>query len=204
MPRNILFGLIAAVAAALGLATGALLLSPKAVPIDSGTVLDSPRPLPDFALTGDNGQPFTPANLQGRWTLAFPGFTSCPDVCPATFALLDTVVKKLGPAGENLDVLLISVDPERDTPERLGRFVQHFNPRFRAATGPNAQLDALAAAMSFVYVKVPGSTPETYTMDHSTALMLINPDGQLAAFFTAPHRPDVLAADLKTLLGKTG
>lgn len=201
MPRHILIGLIAAVAAALGLAVGAILLKPKAVSIASGTLLQTPRALPDFALTGDDGLPFTPQAFAGKWTVVFAGFTYCPDICPGTLTLLKTVKAKLGPQGERLQVLFLSVDPGRDTPERLKTYVQFFDPGFRAATAPDAELEKLARAMSFVYAKVPGETPDSYTMDHSTALMLINPQGQLAGFFTAPLKIEPLSADLARILG---
>ena len=200
MPRQIRLGLVAAIAAALGLAIGVMLLKPKNVEIQSGTLLETPRPLPPFTLTGDDGQPFTNASLTGHWTLVFAGFTSCPDVCPTTLTLLKGVMADLGARTQALKVLLLSVDPARDTPERLAHYVHYFDPRFTGATGSEAQLEALSRAMSFVYAKVPGATPDTYTMDHSASLMLINPQGQLAGFFTPPHRRQALVVDLNTLL----
>lgn len=202
MPRNILFGLVAALAAALGLAVGAILLKPKTTPIASGTLLDNPRPLPAFSLTGQDGQPFTNQSLVGKWTVVFAGFTYCPDICPGTLTLLKAVKAKLGPQADRLQVLFLSVDPGRDTPERLKTYVQFFDPAFLAATAPDAELEKLARAMSFVYAKVPGETADSYTMDHSTALMLINPQGQLAGFFTAPLQVDPLSADLSSILGR--
>ena len=130
----------------------------------------------------------------------FAGFTTCPDICPTTLTLMKAVMDDLGPDAQKVQMLLLSIDPERDTPERLKSYVQYFDPRFKGATAPNTELDKLARAMSFVYTKVPGATPETYTMDHSSALMLVNPKGELAGFFTAPHRREALVADLKGLL----
>lgn len=201
MPRNVLFGLIAAVAAALGLAVGAMLLQPKSINIASGTLLQTPRALPAFSLTDQDGQVFDNARLNGHWTLVFAGFTYCPDICPGTLTLLKAVKAKLGPEAAKLQVLFLSVDPARDTPERLKTYVQFFDPGFLAATAPDAELEKLARGMSFVYAKVPGATPDSYTMDHSTALMLVNPQGQLAGFFTAPLKAESLSADLKTILG---
>lgn len=200
IPAPLRFGLIAAFAAALGLAAGVVFMKPKAVSIESGTLLQPPRELPAFTLTDFDGKPFTNANLQGHWTIVFAGFTTCPDICPSTLTLMKGVIGDLGSRAGEVKLLLLSVDPERDTPERLKNYMQYFDPRFTAATGPNTELDKLARAMSFVYTKVPGATPETYTMDHSAALMLINPEGQLAGFFTAPHRRAALVADLTDLL----
>jgi protein SCO1/2 len=97
--------------------------------------------------------------------------------------------------------VFLSVDPERDTPESLERYVHYFNPRFRGITGPNAELDRLQPQLGFVYVKVPGPSPESYTMDHSAALILINPQAQVAGYFTPPLRADALAQDLSTVIG---
>lgn len=202
IPAPLRFGLIAALAAALGLLLGVVMMKPKAVSIESGTLLQPPRELPAFALIGIDSQPFTNTSLQGHWTIVFVGFTTCPDVCPATLTTMKKVMANLGAEASAVQMLLLSIDPERDTPEKLKNYVQYFDPRFVAATGPNSELDKLGRAMSFVYTKVPGATPETYTMDHSTALMLINPEGQLAGFFTPPFRHDAMAADLTALLKK--
>ncbi|MES2684859.1 MAG: SCO family protein [Pseudomonadota bacterium] len=202
IPASLRFGLVAAVAAALGLTLGVMLMKPKALSIESGTLLQPPRELPAFTLTDLNNQPFTNASLQGHWTVVFAGFTTCPDVCPTTLTLMKNVLAELGPLASEVQMLLLSIDPERDTPEKLKSYVQYFDPRFLGATGPNQELDKLARAMSFVYAKVPGSTPETYTMDHSSALMLINPQGQLAGFFTTPHVKKPLASDLSNLIKK--
>ena len=202
IPAPLRFGLIAALAAALGLTLGVLFMQPKAISIESGTLLQPARALPAFALTDAEGRPLTNASLQGHWTIVFAGFTTCPDVCPTTLTLLKNVLADLGPLADRVQVLLLSVDPERDTPEKLKSYVHYFDPRFTGATGPTEELDKLARAMSFVYAKVPGATPETYTMDHSAALMLGDPQGQLAGFFTAPHRRAALAADLTTVLKK--
>ena len=202
IPASLRFGLIAAIAAALGLTLGVMFMKPKAVSIESGTLLQPPRELPAFSLTDINNQPFTNASLQGHWTVIFAGFTTCPDVCPSTLTLMKGVLADLGPLASEVQMLLLSIDPERDTPEKLKNYVQYFDTRFFGATGPTTELDKLARGMSFVYAKVPGATPETYTMDHSSALMLINPQGQLAGFFTAPHVKKTLASDLSNLIKK--
>lgn len=202
IPAPLRFGMIAAFAAAMGLALGLVFMKPKAVSIDSGTLLQPPRALPAFALTDEEGQPFTNQRLEGRWTVVFVGFATCPDVCPATLTTMKTVMEGLGPLADNMQMLLLSIDPERDTPERLKSYVEYFDQRFIAATGSTDELDKLGRAMSFVYTKVPGATPETYTMDHSSALMLLNPQGQLAGFFTPPFAKPAMVADLTALLKK--
>ena len=187
-------------AAVLGALAARLWLAPAQPALQSGTLLATPRSIGDFSLTGDDGQPFTRGNLIGRWNLIFTGFTHCPDVCPTTLSLLKSTVSRLGPGSERLQVVFLSVDPERDTPTALAQYVHYFNPRFRAATAANAELDRLAPQLGFVYAKVPGPTPDSYTMDHSAALILINPRGELAGYFTPPFAAETLAADLQSLL----
>jgi protein SCO1 len=130
----------------------------------------------------------------------FVGFTHCPDICPNTLGLLKSVYRQLEAQQKSLQVVLLSVDPERDTPETLARYVQHFDPSFIGATGAKAELDKLGAAMGFVYMKSPGATAETYNVDHSSALILINPDGQVAGYFTQPLKIEPLVADLGKLI----
>ncbi|MDP9143071.1 MAG: SCO family protein [Pseudomonadota bacterium] len=168
--------------------------------ISSGTLLQQPRALPTFALTDEKGQAFTPASLLNHWTLMFPGFTYCPDVCPTTLGLLKTVQARLGDQGARLQVVLFSIDPQRDTPEVLQRYVSFFSPDFKGVTTPEPGLQQLAAALGVAYIKVPGDVEGNYTMDHSSALILINPQGQLAGYFTPPFQVDALVKDLESLL----
>lgn len=205
--KAISLGLVAAVAAVAGLVTASFFYKPDASPgieggiqIASGTLLPSPRAIPEFTLNGTDGQPFSKASLAGQWSVIFVGFTHCPDICPNTLGLLKTVYRQLDTQNKPLQVVLLSVDPERDTPETLQRYVQHFDPSFVGATGAKAELDKLGAAMGFVYMKSAGSTPETYNIDHSSALILINPDGQVAGYFTQPLKIEPLVADLGKLI----
>lgn len=205
--KALALGLVAAIAAVAGLVAAHFVLQPdgvQRVELASGTLLPVPRAIPEFSLEGIDGQPFDKARLEGRWTIVFVGFTQCPDVCPNTLALLGTVHRQLAEQGKSLQVVLLSVDPERDTPQALRGYVQHFDPSFLGATGPTRELDKLGAAMGFVYMKAPGATPETYTIDHSSALILVNPQAQVAGYFTQPLRVDPLVADLSGLLGAGG
>ena len=184
-----------------GLVTAALISSPKTASIHSGTLLKAPRPLPEFQLTDQDGQPFTRESLTGHWTLVFPGFTYCPDVCPTTLGLLKQVEAKLGKKAERLQIVLFSVDPERDTPETLKRYVQFFSPRFVGVTTAEPQLKQMAQTLGVAYIKVAGDTPESYTMDHSAALILIDPEARIAGYFTPPHQLDALVDDLNQVIG---
>jgi len=191
---------IAVTAAVLGLAAASILLRPPAVEIKSGTLLSQPRQLPEFNLKNDSGQPFTLASVQGHWTILFPGFTSCPDVCPTTLAFLKNLTGKLGTEGHHFNVVFISVDPDRDTPERLANYVHFFNPAFVGVTAKEPELGRFTQSMGIAYAKVKGNTPETYTMDHTAALVLVDPKGRIAAYFTPPHKMDEMSADLINIM----
>lgn len=196
-------GLLAAFAVLAGIIVGAVLLKPQTITLASGTLLKTPREIVDFSLADASGQPFTKASLAGHWTVVFPGFTFCPDVCPTTLATLKAVLTQLDPAeAAALRVVLLSVDPKRDVPEKLGAYVHAFSPDFIGVSGSTAELDRLGASIGFVYTKVPGATPETYTIDHSAELILIGPDQRLHGYMTPPYHVPALVADLKTLLSK--
>jgi protein SCO1/2 len=199
----LLFSLIAAAAVLAGLAIGGLWLTPAPVKLASGDLLDPPRPVADFTLTGDDSKPFTRSDLLGHWSLVYVGYTFCPDVCPTTLMLLKNVEKDLGASAGELQVVFLSVDPARDTPERLAAYVHYFSPDFRAATGPDAVLETLAKNLGFAYDKVPGKTPDSYLMDHSAALILIDPQARVAGYLVPPFQAQTLAGDLRRVLGKS-
>ncbi|MDR3416243.1 MAG: SCO family protein [Nevskia sp.] len=201
--RVLTWSLLAAFAVLFGIAAGMVLLHTDARPIRSGTLLERPRPVPDFALTGSDGKPFTKADLLGHWDVVYVGYTHCPDVCPTTLALLKAVAAGLGDDRKRLRVVFLSIDPERDTPETLAQYTHYFNPDFLAATGSNEQLDALGSKLGFVYQKVPGETPQSYLMDHSSALILIDPKGEVAGYLTPPFKTEDLVGDLKQLVERT-
>ena len=189
-----------AFAVLLGIAAGMFVLRPQVVSITSGTLLKTPRAIDDFQLGSASGLPFTRADLAGHWTVVFAGFTFCPDVCPTTLTELKAVNARLGDAAKDVRFLFLSVDPERDTPEKIGKYVAFFDPAFLGATGEPAALEKLGANLGFVYAKVPGATPDSYTIDHSTALILIDPQARIAGYLTPPFKPDVMAADLKAIV----
>lgn len=149
-------------------------------------VLDMPRDPGPFALVDHRGEPFTPADLQGHWTLLFFGFTQCPDVCPTTMAFLDRFHEALeGTEVEDTDVVMVSVDPARDTPERLAGYVPYFNETFTGVTGEFLDLFRFATNLNAPFRKVPGQGDD-YLVDHSANVVLINPRGHYHGFFRAP------------------
>jgi protein SCO1/2 len=143
-----------------------------------------------------------PANFfAGHWTLVFFGFTHCPDICPTTLATLAQVKGKLAdlPAAEQPRVLLVTVDPERDTPDRLGLYVRHFDPAFLSASGTPESIAAAAAAFGVPYAKV--TLPEGgYTMDHGSGLFVVGPEGGMVAYLSARHDASVISSDYRVIV----
>lgn len=165
------------------------------------TVLPLPRALPAFNLIDHAGMPFGPDRLAGHWTFLFFGFTHCPDVCPTTLTTLATAVHALDdlPPEQRPHVVLVSVDPERDTSEILARYVTAFDPSFLGVTGEPGAIATFAEALGIAHAKVP--LPEGgYTVDHTAAVLLLDPAGRLAAVFTPPHRGATIARDYRTIL----
>ena len=193
--------LLAAGLAGIGLGRLFLALEPSAtieVALESGTWLSPPRPLPAFELVDQDNQLAGPGRFQGRWTLVFFGFTRCPEACPTTLAKLRTVRRTLAaslPVEQVPTVLLVSVDPERDTPSVLKTYLAGFDPDFAGLTGDPEAVRSFATALGVPYQKIP--MEGDYMMDHSTAIMLVNPAGLLVALFSAPHDADVLIRDFR-------
>ena len=161
--------------------------------LTSGTWFPQPRPVENFTLTDEAGQPFTLAQLQGQPTLVFFGFTHCPDVCPTTLAKLAQVAKAAAVPG--LRVLLVTVDPARDKPEQLLQYVHAFDHQFRGATGEQAQIEHLAREFGVAIARVDLGGGE-YTMDHSAAVFLLDAQARRVAVFTPPFEIAPFAADL--------
>ena len=198
--RILLFATVAFVGGLLA-ARAMMVESPQIPPLERAVRLPEAPPLPDVALVDETGAPFDVGRLQGRYTYVFFGYASCPDICPTTLVTLASARRALHglPADVQPDVLLVSVDPARDDPARLAPYVRHFDPDFHAVTGSDAQLARLARALGAAYTRV--SLPDgSYTMDHSSGLFLIGPDGRLVASSGAPHDATVIARDFRTLV----
>jgi protein SCO1 len=168
--------------------------------LQAGVAVTPPAALPDFSLLDQHARPFTEASLRGRWSLIFPGFTHCPDICPTTLAILNETQALLGTKASELQVVLLSVDPQRDTPGKLALYLEFFNPAFIGVTGEQEQLQRLYTGLGVQHIRIPGAAGE-YSVDHSAALLLVDPDGRLAGYFTPPFDAESLAADLGLMLG---
>ncbi len=170
---------------------------PRAIALQSGTALSPARPLPDFQLLRQDGGAASRNEFLGRWTLVFFGFTHCPEVCPTTLAMLSGVRKALDavvPAGDLPGIALFSVDPERDTPAVLDAYLASFGTGFRGYTGRPEAMRKFATALGVPYQRTPMMDGE-YMVDHSTAILLINPQAEIAALFQAPQESAKLQAD---------
>ena len=132
-----------------------------------------------FTLTDHNGKPRSLEDFRGQVVVMFFGFTHCPDVCPTTLAELAGAVNKLGPAGEKVQVLLVTIDPERDTPELLAKYVTAFNPKFLALRGNAEQTARVAKEFKVIYQKVAGPQAQNYSVDHSAGSYIFDRQGRL-------------------------
>jgi protein SCO1/2 len=193
--------LIAALAAGLGLWFGARMLGGPP-PLQAALLYPVPRALAEFHLARSDNTPLTLADWKGRWTVAFFGYTNCPDVCPTTLATFKQVWKQLDPgSAQKLRFDFISVDPARDTPEQLARYVGYFSPDFTAATGSEIELTALTHSLGLVYSQNKADNGD-YTVDHSASAVIIDPQGRQVGMFRPPFEAAKIAADLSTLAGK--
>lgn len=154
----------------------------------------------DFSLEDPDGKRRTLADFRGKAVVVFFGYTQCPDVCPATLATLAEAMKRLGADADRVQVLFVTVDPERDTPELLKQYVPAFDPRFLGLRGDADATARTAKEFRIIYQKVPGATPGTYTMDHSAGSYVFDPQGRLRLFVSNGQGPDVYTHDLRELL----
>jgi len=153
----------------------------------------------DFALTDPAGQPRTLADYRGKAVAVFFGYTQCPDVCPTTLAAFAEATRSLGADADKVQVVFITVDPDRDTAALLAQYVPAFDPRFVGLRGDAAATERVAREFKVIYQKVPGTAPDRYTMDHSAGVFLFDRAGRLRVYESSAD-PAVLAHDLRTLL----
>jgi len=156
----------------------------------------------ELSLTDQNGKPRTLADFRGKVVVLFFGYTHCPDVCPTTLAELSQVMKRLGSDADRVQVLFVTVDPERDSPAALSQYVTAFDPRFLGLLGDAAATRLAAKEFKVFYEKHKGPAPGEYTVDHSAGTYVIDPEGRLR-LFVGYGKPDAgLARDIRTLLNE--
>jgi protein SCO1/2 len=200
----LLAALVALISAAAGFSLWKLKQEGPATMTAALRILPEPRVLADFGLVDQDGEPFSLQRLNGKWSLLFFGFTHCPDVCPSALYDLHQVNQAVAASGGDkaaYQVIFVSVDPERDSPQRLKEYADYFDPDFLAVTGSPEQLAALSKQIGVAYriePHEPGS--DEYTVDHSASIMLTDPRGRLHGVFPAPHDADKMVHDLLALL----
>jgi len=154
----------------------------------------------ELALDGHDGRPRTLADFRGKAVLVFFGYTHCPDVCPTTLADAAQALKALGKDADRVQVLFVTVDPERDTPAVLSKYVPAFDPRFLGMHGDAAAIQKAAKEFKIFYEKRPGKAPGEYTMDHSGQSYVFDPQGRIRLLLRHDRLSQDLAEDLRTLL----
>jgi protein SCO1/2 len=170
------------------------------------TVLGEPRDIQPFTLIDDTGKNFDNRSLKGRWTFMFFGYTHCPDVCPTTLSVLNSVAHKLETPENRVQFVFVSIDPERDPPEKLRQYVSSFNGTFIGATGTAETINTLTRQVGVIYTRAtersgsdnPGK--DNYLIDHSASVLLFDPAGRFHAVFTPPLNATDMAGDFILLL----
>lgn len=165
-----------------------------------GTQFDPIRPVTDFTLTNQDGQPVRLSDYRGKLVVLFFGYTHCPDVCPTTLARLNRVMRELGDEAKGLQVLFVSVDPERDTPARLKQFLSHFNSAFVGLTGQAEEVAAVNMAFGVYVKKEEVGSAAGYLVTHTARIYVIDRQGRLVLTFPADAAVQDIAADLRYLL----
>ncbi len=187
--------------------------------LDGSMVLSPPKELPEFIFEHRDMGKFSAENLKGKWSLFFFGYTHCPDVCPTELFMLSEVMRKIEKNPESVaevpQVVFVSVDPQRDTPDSLQEYAGYYHQSFIGTTGEQESVDILARAMGTMYERVyylngkqllideeegvPEGVENSYLINHSASIFLVNPEGDMHAVFSAPHNPDVMVKDLATI-----
>lgn len=203
--RRTVIVIVGFIAVTLGLVTHKILsprvLSEAELAANGAVVFEKPRQIAEFELLDEHGQPFTLDDLRGQWSVLFFGFTTCPDICPTTLATLSRWHKMLdAKIAANTQVVMVSVDPARDTPERLQPYIDYFNPDFAGVTGEFLPIKRLADNLNVAFNKVP--LGEDYTVDHSGYLILVNPNGHYHGFMRPPFHPDAMRLVFQSIVSQ--
>lgn len=190
-----------------GIAASVVWHRPVAAPIlATGTFLRPSRALTDFTLIDQQGKAFGSANLRGRWSMLFFGYTNCPDFCPTTLATLAAMKKRLRAANAAVlpQVIFVSVDARRDTPAQLAKYVPYFDPEFIGLTGADQPSVEAVAKQLGVAVIIQPAAGGGYTVDHSGFIFVLDPDGRIAAILTGPFSAAALQADFQSIVAARG
>jgi protein SCO1 len=197
MKRQTLFFLLTVVLLLVGIGIFQLTLPPTL----NGGVIDPPKPMPDFELESASG-PVRLSDFRGKIVALYFGYLSCPDVCPTTLGAMREALNQLGEKAEKVQVLFVSVDSGRDTPEKARDYATNFHPNFIGLTGSKTQIDAVTHDFGIFYLINLPDENGFYTVDHTATVQLLDPAGNLIMTWPYGLQPDEMASDLKVLMGR--
>ena len=199
-PRQFITGIALGLALAAGTFVALRMQAPSEP--ESALILPAPNPVPEFSLLNQDGMPIDQTVFEGQWDLVFFGFTHCPDVCPTTLQVLAAAKAALQEKGQSPlpRIVLVSVDPERDSPEVLKQYVDYFGAGNLGITGTLDEITKLTSGLG-IYFEKHASDGEDYAVDHSAAVLVINPDGGFEALFSGPHVVENYIHDLPIVMG---
>lgn len=167
-----------------------------------GSQIEPPKAMPDFTLPSQNG-PVSLSSFRGKYVVLYFGYTTCPDICPATSAALKAALNQLGDQASQVQVIFISVDYKRDTPEKLFNYLQNFSPNFIGLAGTEAQTDQVTHDFGIFYqLNTPDPATGAYSVDHTATILVLNRQGALTLTWSYDQQPDEMASDLRNLLQK--
>jgi protein SCO1/2 len=188
----------------LGVGAALLWRHPPAAPtLEIGTSISPRRALADFSLIDHRGQAFGPKNLRGHWSMLFFGYANCPEFCPTTLTTLAAMMKRLRASGAAVlpQVIFISVDAQRDTPQQLAKYVPYFDPEFIGVTAADQPtIEAVAREFGVAVMIEPKQADGSYMVDHSSTILVLDPSGKLAAILTGPFTVEALQADFQRIV----
>ena len=165
-----------------------------------GLLLESPKPAADFTLAGAGGKEVKLSDYRGKLVVLYYGYTFCPDVCPTTLAEVTKAVQALGKKAEDVQVIMVTVDPERDTPERMAEYMAFFNPSFVGLSGTPDQIAEAATPFGIYYQKHEGTPASGYLVDHTATVNVLDREGRMRLVWPFGTEGDAMAADLKQML----
>jgi protein SCO1/2 len=177
-------------------------VKPSLISLKSGTAFSSPKALPEFKLTDQNNKVFTRSNFLKQWSLVFFGYSNCPTICPRTILLMKKLKNsQKRPILNQLQLVMVTADPEHDTVEQLKNYFNNVDPSFIGLTGPYPEIYSLAKGLGLFISASPDKTsPDLPHIPHSGSILMINPKGELAAIFTSPEEGPALVDDLEQLI----
>ena len=198
-PKNVFIAVVLAAALALGVIVAMRMQTPAE--LHSAFVLPTPTPLPEFELVNQKGEGVTLETFRNHWSLVFFGFTHCPDICPTTLQILSVARKTLADNGQQPlpRIVLVSVDPERDTPELMAQYMSYFGDDNLGITGSLDEVKKLTTELGIFFAKQQGNE-ESYSVDHSAAVLVINPEAEFHALFGGTHQIENFVKDVPLIM----